>query len=119
MKKKLIYIDDELINLELFKLNFRNLYEVFLCSTPQDAPEIISRENIRLVITDYKMPGMNGMELVEIIKSQDPERICMILSGYPESDVVTDKSKISMYILKPYRREEMIGYIESGFSLLQ
>ncbi|MFN8208133.1 MAG: response regulator [Bacteroidales bacterium] len=119
MKRKIIYIDDEFINLELFKLNFRNLYEVFLCSTPTEAPEIIRSENIRLVITDYKMPGMNGMELVDLIKSRDPDTVCMILSGYPESDVVTDKSKISMYILKPYRREEMIRYIESGFSLLQ
>jgi two-component system, response regulator, stage 0 sporulation protein F len=118
MKKKVIYIDDEFINLELFNLNFRNLYEVFLCSRPEEAPGIISLENIRLVITDYKMPGMNGMELVDLIKSRDPDTVCMILSGYPESDVVTDKSKIAMYILKPYRREEMIRYIESCFSLL-
>jgi len=115
--KKLIYIDDEVINLELFKINLKNHYEIFLTDSPIKALEIIESEKIDIVITDYKMPVMNGMELINNIKDViHPNAVCMILSGYMESEVVTDKSKVFKYIMKPYRKEEIIRHIESAFS---
>jgi two-component system, response regulator, stage 0 sporulation protein F len=119
MKKKIIYIDDEPINLELFKINFRDQYEVFITASPANGLEIIREEKIDVVITDYKMPVMNGMELIQKLKNADyRQTICMILSGYLETDVITDKSKIFKYIMKPYKKEEVIQHIEAAFALL-
>jgi DNA-binding NtrC family response regulator len=115
--KKLIYIDDEEYNLLLFKMSFGDKYDIFTTAFPVDGIEIIKREKIKVVITDYKMPGMSGMELINKVKTFQPETICMILSAYLENDVVTDKTKIFKYIIKPYKANKLIEFIEDAFSL--
>lgn len=119
MKKKIIYIDDEVINLELFKLNLRNNYDVIVTDSPVKALTLIVNEKIDIIITDYKMPVMNGLELIDNIKNGiHPGAVCMILSGYLEGEVITDKTNVFKYIMKPYRKDEMIQHIESAFNQL-
>lgn len=115
--KKIIYIDDEFLNLELFKINLRTNYDVIVSDSPFKALEIIEKENLDVIITDYKMPEMNGMELIDKVKADiRPGAVCMILSGYLESDVATDKNKVFKYIMKPYKKDQMIDYIEAAFA---
>ena len=116
--KKLIYIDDEEFNLLLFKMSFGNKYNIFTTAFPSEGLEIIKKEKIKVVITDYKMPLMSGMELINKVKIFQPETICMILSAYMENDVVTDKTKIFKYIIKPYKSDKLIDLIEEAFSLV-
>jgi YesN/AraC family two-component response regulator len=117
VRKKLIYIDDEEPNLVLFELSFKEKFDVYTSKSPLEGIEIIKKEKISVVITDYKMPGMSGMELINQIKKFQPETICMILSAYVENEVITDKTKIFKYILKPYRQSELLQYIEDAFKL--
>ena len=116
--KKIIYIDDDKINIDLFKMNFKNNYTVFTSLDPNEGFEIIKNESIKVIITDYKMPIMNGMELINKVKQFQEDSVCMILSGYLESEVVTDKTKIFKYIMKPYKRDEIIQHIDDAFRLL-
>jgi len=117
--KRIIYIDDEPINLELFRINLMKHYDIVVTDSPIKAIEIMNNEKINVVITDYKMPVMNGMELIHKIKNGiHPSAICMILSGYLENEVNVDKSKVFKYIMKPYRKEDIIMHIESAFSQL-
>jgi DNA-binding NtrC family response regulator len=116
---KIIYIDDDKINIELFEINFKKKYDVFVALNPIEGLEIIKNEDIKVIVTDYKMPIMNGMELINHVKKIQPNSICMILSGYLESEVVTDKTKVFKYIMKPYKREEMMQNIEDAFKLLK
>ena len=118
LMKKVIYIDDEEINIKLFNLNFRKNYSVYTTLFPIEALEIVRKENIHLIITDYKMPVMNGMELIRKVKEIMPNAICMILSAYMESEVVTDKSLIYKYILKPYNKSELADTINEAFKKL-
>ena len=115
--RKIIYIDDDFINIELFKLNLKNRYNVYTTLDPIAGIEIIKKEGIKVIITDYKMPQMNGMELIDEVKKFQPDSVCMILSAYLESEVVTDKTKIFKYIMKPYNNSELIENIEEAFNL--
>ncbi len=118
--KKILYIDDEFLNLELFRINLKREYEVITAESPVKALEIIRNEKIDVIITDYKMPQMNGMELIRKVKNEiRPGAVCMILSGYLEGDVETDQSLVYKYIMKPYKKQQMIDYIESAFSKIQ
>ena len=118
--KKILYIDDEFLNLELFRINLKREYEVIIVESPIKALEIIGSEKIDVIITDYKMPEMNGMELIRKVKNEiRPGAVCMILSGYLEGDVETDQSLVYKYIMKPYKKQQMIDYIESAFSKIQ
>jgi YesN/AraC family two-component response regulator len=117
--KRIIYIDDEILNLELFKINLRNHYDVIVADCPVKAIDIINNEHLDVIITDYKMPVMNGMELIEKVKSDiRPNAVCMILSGYLESDVITDNTKVFKYIMKPYKKDQLIGFIETAFTMV-
>jgi CheY-like chemotaxis protein len=72
--KKILYVDDEHINLELFKINFRNDYQVLTADSAQKGLELISSDAVNVVISDLKMPGMNGIEFIERIKQNPPRR---------------------------------------------
>lgn len=117
--KKIIYIDDDELNTQLFKMNFRNNYDVFTTLDPLNGISIIKNEKIKVIITDYKMPVMNGMELINEVKKFQPESVCMVLSAYLESDVITEKHKIFKYMMKPYKRDEITQNIEEAFKILQ
>jgi len=118
--KKIIYIDDEIINLELFRINLRNHYEITVTDSPVKALEIIDKERINVIVTDYKMPVMNGMQLINNVKNNiNPQAVCILLSGFIESELDIDKSKVFLFIKKPYRKTEMIEQIELAFSQLQ
>jgi len=100
-EKTILYVDDEEINLSLFKMNFSRSFNILTCNTPIKALEILKERKIKLLISDFKMPDMNGMELIKNVKKNNPEIICIILSGYLESDVSTDKKLLYRYIMKP------------------
>lgn len=117
-KQKIIYIDDELINLSLFHINFRDRFDIIISESPVKAIEIIKEQNIKVIITDYKMPVMNGMELINKVKDFSPDAICMIMTGFPESDVVTDKTKLFKFIMKPFKKAEVMMFLEEAFNQL-
>jgi len=116
-REKIIYIDDEEFNLLLFQFSFKNKYEVITTDSPTEAIEIIKNGKIKVVITDYKMPEMNGMELISKIKLFNPGAVCMVLSAYLENDVFTDKTQVYKYIMKPYKQAELEKYIEEALVL--
>jgi DNA-binding NtrC family response regulator len=118
MLPKILYVDDEIINLKVFQVLFRNHYDVVTCENPLDAIDRIVSENIDVIITDYKMPGMNGMDLISQIKEKFPSKICMILSGFLESDVVLDKTKVYAFIAKPLQKDKLLEHFNLAFTEL-
>ena len=114
---KILYVDDEKINLELFVLNFKKDYEIMIALSALEGLEILKKENISLVITDLKMPKMNGMQFLEEIKKLYPDKVCIILSAYTEPDVMMkaiNKDLVFRYMVKPWKRNEMANVIEEG-----
>lgn len=114
--ESILYVDDEPINLKLFELNFRDKYQVITTPSPLEAINIIEKEDIKLLISDFKMPVLNGMQLIEKIKVIKPKVICFILSGYLENEVVTDKTIVHRYIMKPYNKASVLQEIENAFA---
>ena len=119
MKKKILYIDDEEINLKLFNIHFNKDFDVYTSSIPEKSIEIVREKDIRVVITDYKMPKMNGQELIQKLKAEVPECICMILSAYQQKDIDIDKTTIFKYLTKPYQRRYLQRSIEEAFAYLE
>lgn len=113
--RKIIYVDDEQINLELFKINFRNDFEIFVADSAIKGLEIIAQNNINVIISDLKMPHMNGLEFIEKIKSENPSKVCILLTAFMESDVMLkaiNNELIYRYIMKPWRKDEIKEIIE-------
>jgi len=116
-EEKLLFVDDEEINLLLFKMSFSGHYNIMTTDSPLKALEMIKENNIKVVITDYKMPVMNGMELILEIKKIQPKIIFIILSGYFEAEVNLEREMIYKYVMKPWDKIEFIKIVDSAFNL--
>lgn len=109
----LMIVDDEPLTREYFKLNIHKLDErwevVAEAMEGSEALEILDKLNIDLVITDIKMPVMDGLELCKVVSEKYPNIKLVILSGYDEFDFARQAVKYGVvdYILKPIVKEEL------------
>ena len=112
---RILYVDDEVINLELLQLTFMNDFKVITASSAREGLELLAlNPGIRVVISDLKMPVMDGLEFIKVIKKQDPGKVCMLLTGFMESDVMLEgfnKELIFRYLMKPWEKDELKGTI--------
>ena len=108
---RILYVDDEVINLELLQLTFMNDFKVITAKSAQEGLNVLDRDpDIRVVISDLKMPKMNGLEFIKVVKNQDPGKICMLLTGFMESDVMLEgfnKELIFRYLMKPWEKDQL------------
>ncbi|MBN1501208.1 MAG: response regulator [Spirochaetes bacterium] len=117
--KKIIFIDDEENLLTSLKRSLRNLTEdwiPFFETDPVKAFELIEKEMPDVIVTDYKMPGMNGIELLEKSRKLNPSVKTILLSGQSENEVFEKAKKVTdNYITKPCDFDELKKTILSLF----
>lgn len=115
-KLSILYVDDELVNLELFKSIFYRIYEVFTALSAREGLEILKDQKMELIITDEKMPFMSGVEFLEKVHEMYPEipPHRLLTSGYskPESiDKAFDHYNLNKFIPKPWNIKELKNII--------
>lgn len=117
---KILYVDDEEINLELLQLTFMNELEVITATSAKEGLQLLMENpGIPVVISDLKMPEMNGLDFIKEIKSSYPGKICMLLTGFMESEIMMEgfnKELIFRYIMKPWKKVVLMEAIEQAFS---
>jgi len=119
LEQKILYVDDEPINVDLFRLNFEKEYKVFTALSAMEGFEIVKNEEINVIISDLKMPVMNGMELIEEIKTIAPEKVCLILTAYTEPDIIIkglNEETVFRYMVKPWKKKDLKKAIEDAFN---
>ncbi len=109
--KKILYVDDEVMNLFLFENLLTQNFEIVTTKSPEKGLEILETDDsFDLIISDMKMPGMNGLEFIK--KAQEFYKTCPynILSGYhkiPEIEEALESGIICSYLQKPFEVEEI------------
>lgn len=118
-KRKVLYVDDEDINLKLFELTFRNEFEVKTALSAADGLDILENDSdIRLVLSDLRMPEMDGLQFIKVIKEKDSKVTCMLLTGFIESDVMLEgfnKELLYRYLTKPWKKAALLDVINEAF----
>lgn len=109
----ILIVDDEPLTRQYLKINIplidHNWKVTAEAMDGQEALEILGKQKIDLIITDIKMPVINGLELCKIISEQFPKQKVVILSGYDEFDFAKQAIHYGVheYLLKPIVREEL------------
>lgn len=123
---KILVVDDEIAILNSLRRLFHNLnYEVFVADDGRKALELMVNQQIDLVISDMRMPGMDGYQLLSRIKEYYPKTVRIILSGYADEKIVIKallKNIARTYLYKPWDNQklaEMIQYLFETENLLQ
>lgn len=116
-KYSILCVDDEPINLMLLERNFISKFNVFTAGSGFDGLNILkSNPDIAIVLSDMKMPGMNGLEFINIAKKQFPAIIYIILTGFDITEEITkaiNEKVIHKYFQKPYNIKEIESAIFS------
>lgn len=114
---KILFIDDEQDSLKLFEDSFEGDYEVYLANSAEQAKDILNKEEIPVIISDYKMPNINGTELFEQLVRNESQAVRILLTGYTETDIAINainQGQVFKYVRKPYRRQELKKVIDEA-----
>ena len=115
--KKVLVVDDEIHIVHVVAIKLRNNgYEVLSADNGADAYELACTENPDIVVTDFQMPVMTGLELVEKLnqseKTRDIPVIMLTAREFAITDEQKDELKISEFLSKPFSPKELLRSIE-------
>jgi len=117
-KVKLLYVDDEKINLELFTLHLMTKYEIITAEGAEIGLKMIDQNaDLKVVISDMRMPKMSGIEFISKAKKKQPDIDYYILTGYEISDEIQnalDQGLIQQYFKKPFNIDEIDHIIQKN-----
>jgi len=115
---RVLYLDDDQGNLDSFKANFRQEFEVFTATNPVEAYNLIDSERIQIVITDHNMPSMSGVEFLESISKDFPYVQRILLTGFTDLVPVVEavnKGKVFRILTKPFNMKEIAKMVSEAW----
>lgn len=117
-----LYVDDELNNLEGFRANYRRYYTIFTALSAKEAKAILSEHEIHILICDQKMPETTGTQLLEQAVQAYPQQTRILLTAYFDDKAIMgafQKGLIFNYMFKPYKFGELKNLIDKAYEVYQ
>lgn len=115
--KKILVIDDEKPTLSMFSLFLGAMdFEVITAENGTAGIELFKEERPEIVLTDIKMPGMDGLEVLKKLKEIDPEIPVILITGHGDTDLEKEALDLDAagFIHKPIDREELEAVLGKG-----
>jgi response regulator RpfG family c-di-GMP phosphodiesterase len=110
-KIKILYIDDEEINLINFKETFGETYDVFVAGSGDEALTVLAAHmDMAVVLSDQRMPGMSGAELLAQVRELTPNCERIMITAYTDPGDLIDainKGHVYRYVVKPWDEDEL------------
>ena len=115
-KRKILVVDDELRSLELMKRILRPIADVMTAHSADEAWKIVQDVELDLLITDQRMPGTQGVDLLRRAADRDDTLGRILLTGYTDLSSITDAinlGRVHGYLRKPCSPEEVVERVET------
>ena len=107
---KLLIVDDEPDNLALLYRTLRKDYDIEKTTSPLEALEILKSGEFQCILSDHKMPEMDGVEFLQKSQELSPESMRLMITAYTDSSILIkaiNDANIYRYVKKPYDPEEL------------
>ncbi|QKJ29078.1 response regulator [Mucilaginibacter mali] len=120
MQIGILYVDDEVNNLNSFKAAFRRYFNIHTAQSAREGRKILEAEEIGVIITDQRMPGETGIEFLESILPIYPDTIRILLTGFSDINAVMgaiNRGQVYKYLVKPWQDDELKMYIQNALEL--
>ena len=120
MQFGVLYVDDEIHNLNSFKAAFRREFNIFVAQSAREGRKILDQNEIAVIVTDQRMPVMTGIEFLESIIAVYPDTIRILLTGFSDINAVMDainRGQVYKYLVKPWADEELKMYIQNAMEI--
>lgn len=92
---------------------------VTMAASGEEAISLLSKQHIDLVISDYKMPGMNGLDLLSRIKELAPTTKRALITAFPDSVMIfgEDSPNLEFFLSKPIKIDTMVASTQKALAL--
>lgn len=108
---KILCVDDEQNVLNALKRLFLDEeYTILTAASGKDGLKILKREGVQIIISDYRMPGMNGVDFLKEARKKWPDTVRIVLSGYADTAAIVsaiNEGQIYKFVPKPWNDEEL------------
>ncbi len=113
-----LYVDDEIHNLEPFTATFRRYFKVFTALSAKEAEILLENHEIHVLVTDQRMPVKTGTELLAEAVKKYPHQVRILLTAFADTTVIKDakiRGQIFCYLEKPWKEHELKKAIIMGY----
>ena len=118
MDYNLLIVDDEIEVTKSLARQFRRKYKVHTAINVNEAIKVMENENIQVVVSDQRMPGLTGVDFFHKIKDRYPDALKLILTGYTDIEAVIgaiNEGQVFRYVTKPWNPTELEATIKEAF----
>ena len=115
-----LVVDDELRSLETLRRTLEEDFTVLTAPSAEEGELIMGREFVHIVLSDQRMPGIQGVEFLRRVRAQWPDTVRLILSGYTDAeDIISgiNDAGIWPYLLKPWHPYQLLLTLKSAAEL--
>ncbi|HWY24568.1 MAG TPA: response regulator [Nevskia sp.] len=109
-KARVLFVDDEPRVLTTMRMLFRAHYEVYFAEGGQQALELLKKQIVDVIVSDQRMPGMTGIELLRAARELNPHAMRILLTGYSDLNAIIgsiNEGEIFRFVNKPWSNEDL------------
>ncbi len=109
-KAHVMFVDDEKRVLTSMRALFRRDYNVHLANSGNEALELLAQQDMDVIVSDQRMPGMTGVDVLKACKERAPRAMRILLTGYADKQAIADsinEGEVFRYLTKPCARETL------------
>ncbi|MBX3209179.1 MAG: response regulator [Labilithrix sp.] len=106
----ILYVDDEHANRVVFEITFGKDFRIKCSSSAEEAIALVAQEHVAVIVSDQRMTGMSGDELLKKVKDLSPDTIRMIVTAYSDLEPIlnaVNAGLVARYVIKPWDRVEL------------
>jgi hydroxymethylpyrimidine pyrophosphatase-like HAD family hydrolase/ActR/RegA family two-component response regulator len=117
ISNNILIIEDELGVAQPLKraldLSPNKLYQVEICSSGEDALERLRSTHFDLLISDFRLPGMDGLEMLKQARQMSPSILCVLITAYGSPEMETRVQKLAnAYVPKPFHLRDIVNLVQ-------
>lgn len=112
-----LFVDDEERILRSLRMLFRGRCEILATTSGQEAIDWVRQRPIHVVVSDQRMPGLSGVEVLRAVAEHSPATMRLLLTGYADIDAVTasvNEGEIYRFVEKPWNGPHLIDVVEQA-----
>jgi signal transduction histidine kinase len=106
-----LYVDDERANRIVFEQSLKSEFTIKTVDGAKAALDVLANEEVAVLVSDIRMPEVDGLELLRIAKDKHPNVIRMVITAFSDVDPILraiNEGLVARYIVKPWDREELV-----------
>ena len=124
MKKHTILIvdDEEMILKSIFRVLRNDNYQILTAQSGGEGFAVLKQYDVHLVISDQKMPGMNGLDFLKRVKIDYPQILTIMLTGHAELEIAMEainEAGVYKFILKPWNDDDLKVTVRRALEALE